>query len=78
VNARGAKADWFRNCSAVLGNLAAGVLAIATYFHHMRLLGLFAILATVFAAFLRRTIAGGMRTLIFRVLSHKTSLLSSD
>ena len=52
--------------------LTAGVLAIATDFHHMRLLGLFAILATVFAVFLRRAIAGRMRAFVFVVLCHKT------
>src|SRR5258705_7723294 len=66
--------DWA--CGAVSG-LTAGVLAIATYFHHVRLFGLFTILAAILAIFLDRTIARGMRAFVFCVLSHKASLLSS-
>jgi hypothetical protein len=61
---------------SLLDRLAAGVLAITTYFHHVRLLGLFAILATILAIFLARTIAGWMRTFVFGILCHKTTLLS--
>jgi len=52
--------------------LTAWVLAIATNFHHVRLLGLFAILATVFAVFLGRAIAGRMGAFGFVILCHKT------
>ena len=58
------------------GGLAAFVLAIATYLHHVRLLGLFTILATILAIFFGRAVARGMRACIFRVLGRKTSLLS--
>ena len=64
------------SCSALLSGLAAVVLAIATYFHHVRLLGLFTILATILAVFLGRAIARRMRACIFLVLGHNTSLLS--
>jgi hypothetical protein len=53
--------------------LAAGVLAITTYFHHMRFFGLFTILATVLTALFGRAVAGGMRAFVFLVLSHKLS-----
>jgi hypothetical protein len=52
--------------------LTAWVLAIATNFHHVRFLGFFAILATVFAAFLGRAIAGRMGAFGFLILCHKT------
>jgi hypothetical protein len=61
----------------VLNRLAAGVLAIATYFHHVRLLSLFAVLAAILAAFLGRTIAGWMRAFVFRILCHKNNPLSA-
>ena len=50
--------------------LTALMLAIATNFHHVRLLCLFTILATVFAVLLRRAIAGGMRAFIFLLVCH--------
>jgi hypothetical protein len=53
------------------GLLAAGVLAIATYFHHVRFLGLFAVFAAILAALFGRAIARRVRALIFRLLSHK-------
>jgi hypothetical protein len=56
--------------------LAAGVLAIAADFHHVRLLGLFAVLAAILAALFGRAITRWVRALGFRVLGHKTSLLS--
>jgi len=56
--------------------LTAGVLAIATYFHHVRFFGLFTILAAILAILFGRTIARRMRALVFCILSHKTSLLS--
>jgi hypothetical protein len=56
--------------------LAARVLAIAADFHHMRLLGLFAVFAAILAALLGPAIAGGMRAFIFRIVCHKTSPLS--
>jgi hypothetical protein len=56
--------------------LATGVLTITTDFHYMRLFRLFAILAAILAAFLRRAIAGWMRAFGFRVLFHKTIPLS--
>ena len=56
--------------------LTACVLATATYFQHMSLFGILAVLAAIFAVLLRRTIAGGMRAFVFFVLSHKTTLLS--
>jgi hypothetical protein len=59
-----------------LSGLTAGVLAIATYFHHVRLFGLFTILAAILAIFFGRTIARRMRAFVFCLLSHKTSLLS--
>jgi hypothetical protein len=62
--------------SGVSATLAAFVLAITAYFHHMRFLGLFAILAAVFAVFFRGAIAGGMRAFGFCILGHKRSLLS--
>jgi len=46
------------------------VLAITTDFHHVRFLGLFAILATVFAVLLRRAIASRMSAFVFLVLCH--------
>jgi hypothetical protein len=52
------------------------VFATATYFQDMRLLGVFAVLATILAVLLGRTIAGGMRALISLILCHKTTLLS--
>jgi hypothetical protein len=45
----------------VIATSAAFVLAIAAYFHHVRFLSLFAILAAIFAVFFRRAIASGMR-----------------
>jgi hypothetical protein len=56
-----------------LNRLAAGVLAITTYFHHVRLLGLFAVLAAILAVFFGRTIAGWMRAFVLLVLCHKTN-----
>jgi hypothetical protein len=50
------------------------MLAIAADFHHMRLLRLFAILATVFAVFFRRAIAGRMRAFVF-IFCHGLLLL---
>ena len=61
-----------REVVPLVSGLTAWVLTIATNFHHVRLLGLFAILATVFAVFLRRAIAGRMRAFVFVVLCHKT------
>jgi hypothetical protein len=55
---------------------AAFVLAVATDLHYMRLLGFFAVLATVLAAFFSRAIACWMCAFIFSVLWHKASLLS--
>jgi hypothetical protein len=69
------KADWFRTCAAVL-ELATGVLAITTYLHHMRLLGLFTVLTTILAALLGRAIAGWVRAFVFSVFCHTTLLLS--
>ena len=62
--------------SARLSGLTAGVLAVATYFHHVRLFGLFTILAAILAILFRRTIARRMRAFVLCVLSHETSLLS--
>ena len=64
------------SCAARLSGLTAGVLAIATYFHHVRLFGLFTILAAILAIFFGRTIARRMRAFVFCFLSHKTSLPS--
>jgi len=50
--------------------LTTFVLAITTDFHHVRFLGLFAILATVFAVLLRRAIASRMSAFVFLVLCH--------
>ena len=66
-------------CEVVLlfrNRLATGVLAITTYFHHVRLHGLFAVLAAILAVLFRRAIAGWMRAFVFRIFSHKTTLLS--
>lgn len=68
------KADRFRECAT--SQLAAGVLAIATDFHHVRLLGLFTVFAAILAALFGPAVAGGMRAFIFRVFCHKTSPLS--
>jgi hypothetical protein len=57
--------------------LTTCVLATATYFQHMSLLGIFTVLAAILAVFLGRTIARGVRAFVFFVLSHKTPLLSS-
>jgi len=65
-----------RAVQRVLSGLAAGVLAIAAYLHHMRFFGLFTILTAILAVFFGRTIARRMRAFVFCVLSHKTSLLS--
>ena len=51
--------------------LTTFVLAITTDLHHVRLLGLFAILAAILAVFLRRAIAGGMRAFSRCILGHK-------
>ena len=59
-----------------LNRLAAVVLAIATYFHHMRLLRLFAVLATILAVLFGRAIARGMRAFVSLIFCHKTILLS--
>ncbi|MGH9931774.1 MAG: hypothetical protein ACREA9_21440 [Pyrinomonadaceae bacterium] len=48
-----------------MSGLAAFVLAIATYFHHVGLLGLFTILATILAALLGGAVAGRMRAFVF-------------
>jgi hypothetical protein len=61
-----------REVFPLVSGLTACVLTIATNFHHVRLLGLFAILATVFAAFLWRAIAGRMGAFGFVILCHKT------
>jgi hypothetical protein len=45
--------------------LAARVLAITTYFHHVRLLRLFAVFAAILAAFFGRAITRRMRAFIF-------------
>lgn len=63
-------------CSAVSELLAAVVLAITTYFHHMRLLRLFTVLAAILAIFLSRAIARGMRAFVSLIFYHKTILLS--
>lgn len=57
--------------------LATGMLAITTYFHYVRLLGILAVLTTILAIFFRRAIASGMRAFVFLVLCHNTTLLSS-
>ena len=41
--------------------LATVVLAITTYFHHVRLLSLFAVFAAILTVLFRRAITGGMR-----------------
>jgi hypothetical protein len=46
------------------GHLTTSVLAPAPYFGNMRLLGLFAIFATVLAVFFRRTTAGRVRAFL--------------
>jgi hypothetical protein len=71
----GVKRGW-GSCSARLSGLTAGVLAVATYFHHVRFFGFFTILAAILAILFGRTIARRMRAFVFCVLSHKTSLLS--
>jgi hypothetical protein len=71
----GVKRGW-GSYYARLSGLTAGVLAVATYFHHVRLFGLFTILAAILAILFGRTIARRMRAFVFCVLSHKTSLLS--
>ena len=55
-------------CSAGTELLAAVVLAIATYLHHMRLLRLFAILATILAILFGWAIAGWMRAFVSLIL----------
>jgi hypothetical protein len=50
------------------------VFATTTYFQDMRLLGVLAVLATIFAVLLGRAIASGMRALISLSLSHKNIL----
>ena len=72
----GVKRRFGDSCAARLSGLTAGVLAIATYFHHVRLFGLFTILAAILAIFFGRTIARRMRAFVFCFLSHKTSLPS--
>ena len=57
---------------AVLTRLTTGVLAIATYFHHVRFLGLFAVLTAILAVFLGRAIASWMRAFVF-IVCHKTN-----
>lgn len=59
-----------------LNRLATGVLAITTYFHHMRLLRLFTVLAAILAIFLSRAITRGMRAFVSLIFCHKTILLS--
>ena len=49
------------------------MLAIATDFHYVRLLRLFAILATVFAVLFWRAIAGRVGALIFLFVCHRNS-----
>jgi len=49
------------------------VLAITAYFHDVRFLGLFAILAAILAVFFWRAIAGGMRACSLCILGHKIS-----
>ena len=49
----------------------------AADFRHTRLLRVLAVLTTIFTPFFRRTIAGGMRTLVlFLVLCHRNTPLS--
>lgn len=54
----------------------AVVLAITPYFHHVRLLSLFAVFATILAVFFGRAIAGGMRALIFIIVGHNSTPIS--
>ncbi len=54
-----------------LSALAAGVLAIAANFHHVRFFGLFTILAAILAIFFRRAVARWMCAFVFCVFSHK-------
>jgi hypothetical protein len=54
------------------------VFAAATDLHHMRLLGVFAILAAILAVLLRRTIAGWMGAYLFLIICHKQLLLSDE
>jgi hypothetical protein len=64
-------------CSVLLWcALTAGVLAIATDFHYMRLLSIFTVLTAILAVLFGRAITSGMCALVFLLLSHKTTLLS--
>ena len=56
--------------------LTAVVLAITPYFHHVRLLSLFAVLATILAVFFGWAIAGGMRALTFIIVGHNSTPIS--
>jgi len=51
-------------------SLTSVVLAIAAYFHHMRLLGLLAVFAAILAILFGRTITGGMRAFCGVVFGH--------
>jgi len=46
------------------------MLAITTYLHYVRLLGILAVLATILAIFFRRAIASRMRAFVFLVVWH--------
>jgi hypothetical protein len=55
-------------------SLATVMLAITTYFHHMRLFGLLAVLAAILAILFWRAITSGMRAFVFLILCHKKYL----
>jgi hypothetical protein len=75
VNRYGGRASFSEVVLRFRTRLTTGVLAIAAYFHHVRFLGFFAVLAAILAIFLGWAIAGWMRALVF-IVCHKTTLLS--
>src|ERR1051325_1664760 len=58
--------------------LATVVFAAATDLHHVRFLGILAILAAILTALFYRAIAGWMSARFFLVLCHNNPLLSDD
>lgn len=57
--------------------LTTVVLATATYFCYMRLLGLLTVFATILAILFGRTITSRMGAFVFLVVCHKSTLLSA-